>query len=285
MKKLNIVTCLGTKDLITFIFRSNIYFNQNINLYIISNNFSIKILKFVSLFIDIKSSNFQFINENKLLNEIGINDFNNYILNVNIDLYQKKNWYKQQILKYAISYVILDNYIIIDSDTFPTNEDVLKSINYNTRFFNKPSVYGHIHMPFEETYNRIFDSHFISTYDYVCEVFPVKIEDLHDMLEQMEKRFNARWYFVILSCTKNLIGFSEYQTLSKFQIENNKPLNYNEYRTDRHFGIKQLSIFTPKNTKTDFISYESYDYPKNFSLVIYYIIYKPFYTIIKLFNL
>lgn len=278
----NIVSCISAKDLITYLFQSRIYCNTDLKIYIISKKFTKIVLQIILLFRRNKC-NFIFVDEEKLLKFIGIENFNNLIVNLNIDLLSKKNWYKQQILKYAIGLRISENYVIIDADTFPTMIDNILNLNFDLRFYNHLS--DKIYLPYEKTYNTIFQKSTISNYDFVCEVFPIDINILNKMLSDIESLHNDVWYNVIIKSTTDLVGFSEYQTYGRFHFENYINARLEKFPSNRHFGKKQLSIYKTVNLENSFVSYESYDYPDNYQKILYFIIYKPYFIIVKFFNL
>lgn len=275
----NIVTCLGSKDLITYIFQSKIFKKSNYNIYIIAKPFSIYILKIANYFLKI---NFKYINENELLDSIGISNFKIFILKYNPVLLKKTGWYKQQILKYAIHLIVKDDYIIIDADTFPTNIKFLTNLDQNTRFY---STYQVLHIPYEETFNKIFLLNVPkSNYNFVAEVFPVKIEVLTEMLTYIERKHKKNWYQAIIENVTTLYGFSEYQTYGKYQSYINYSMKITEFNTNRHFGKNQLSIFPIRNPQTEYVSFETYDYPEGIQKLYFFILYKPFFLFVKLFN-
>lgn len=278
----NIVSCISSKDLITYLFQSNIYYDTEINIYIISKKFTKIILRIV-LFFKKHNCNFIFVDENNLLNYIGIKNFDDLIIEINPDLFIKKNWYKQQILKYAIGLYINSDYIIIDADTFPTNINNLINLSSQIRFFNSET--SKIYMPYEETFNTIFKTSGSSKYDFVCEVFSVEIIALQKMILHIENLNNDLWYKVILKSPKHIIGFSEYQTYGRFCTEFGLYNLLSPFPSERHFGKLQLSIFKPKENIYEFVSFESYDIPDNFTKILYYVIYKPYFFLTKLFNL
>ncbi len=279
---MNLVTCVSSKDLITYINQSKIFYNSEINIYIISKPFVRLVMKFSLLFKKTKC-NFIFINEKKLLKSIGIIDFYKIVQILNYSLIPKVNWYKQQILKYAIGLRISENYIIIDADTFPTIVDNILNLDFDLRFYNHLS--NKIYTPYELTYNRIFQKSTISNYDFVCEVFPIDINVLNKMISDIESLHNDVWYNVIIKSTSDLIGFSEYQTYGRFHIENYLNARLVKFPSNRHFGKKQLSIYKTVNLENSFVSYESYDYPDNYQKILYFIFYKPYFLIVKFFNL
>ena len=84
----NIVSCISAKDLITYLFQSRIYCNTDLKIYIISKKFTKIVLQIILLFRRNKC-NFIFVDEEKLLKFIGIENFNNLIVNLNIDLLSK----------------------------------------------------------------------------------------------------------------------------------------------------------------------------------------------------
>jgi len=276
----NIATCLGAKDLITYIFQSKVYINSDFKIYIITKSFSILILKFINIFYKI---NFIFINEKDLLKKIGINNFIFFLSEHNKLLIRKSGWYKQQILKYAIHTIICDDYLIIDSDTFPKDLNCLYKINTDTRFYN---TYASLHMPYEEMFNRLFKVNIEpSKYNYVTEVYPIKFIILKDLLDKIEAINKDKWYIAILKNVETLYGFSEYQTFGKFQFLHNYTMVNTIYDTDRHYGKKQLSFQKVEYCLSDFFSFETYDYPKGLYYIFYLIIYKPYFLLVKLFNL
>ena len=276
----NIATCLGAKDLITYIFQSKIFINSDFKIYLIAKSFSIVILKFINIFYKI---NFIFINENDLLKKIDIIDFNITLNLYNKILLKKSGWYKQQILKYAIHSIINDNYLIIDSDTFTRDLDCLTNINSDFRYYN---TYASLHTPYEETFNKLLNVDIEpSIYNYVTEVFPMNYIILKEMLSKIEVIHKDKWHIAILKNIDTLYGFSEYQTFGKYQFLYNYPVVNMHYITDRHFGKKQLSIRKVENCSTDFISFETYDYPNGVYYIIYFLIYKPYFLFVKLFNL
>ncbi len=278
----NLVTCISAKDVITYLFQSYIYYDSDIKIYIISKKFTKNVLK-LFLFFRKHKCKFIFIDEHKLLKNIGIENFNELLLDLNKNLISKKNWYKQQILKYAIGLRISENYIIIDADTFPTIVDNILNLDFDLRFYNHLS--NKIYTPYELTYNRIFQKSTISNYDFVCEVFPIDINVLNKMISDIESLHNDVWYNVIIKSTSDLIGFSEYQTYGRFHIENYLNARLVKFPSNRHFGKKQLSIYKTVNLENSFVSYESYDYPDNYQKILYFIFYKPYFLIVKFFNL
>lgn len=278
----NIVSCISAKDLLTYAFQSSVYYNSETNIYIISKKFTKLILTLI-LFFRKHNCNFIFVDEHNLLNYIGINNFNHLITDLNKDLSPKKNWYKQQILKYAIGLYINCDYIIIDADTFPTQINNLVNLSFKTRFFNAET--SGIYMPYEETFNTIFKTSGSSKYDFVCEVFPIEIKALKNMISQIELVNNDLWYNVIIKSSRHLIGFSEYQTYGRFCYENHVYNSLTIFPSNRHFGKSQLSIFKTLEKKYNFISFESYDMPDNLTRILYYLLYKPYFFLTKLFKL
>lgn len=279
---LNIATCVSAKDLITYLFQSRIYYKSNIQIYIISKPF-VRIVMKLHLFFFRYKCNFIFINETNLLDNLGIDNFSNLILKLNKCLLPKANWYKQQILKYAIGLYINCDYIIIDADTFPTEINNVINLSFKTRFFNVET--SDIYIPYEETFNSIFKTSGASKHDFVCEVFPIEIVVLKNMISQIELVNNDLWYNVIIKSSIHLIGFSEYQTYGRFCHENHVYNSLTIFPSNRHFGKSQLSIFKTLEKKYNFISFESYDMPDNLTRILYYLLYKPYFFLTKLFKL
>jgi hypothetical protein len=277
----NIVTCLSAKDLITYSIQSKVYRNEGIKIFLIGSSFTLKIIKIVNI-IQKKQLNIEYINEKLLLKESGINDIKKLIILYNPKLLKKANWYKQQFLKFEARRIIKDDYIIIDGDTFPTKVETILNFAGNIRFVN---TYTPIHYPYESLYNYLFDKEGISNLNYVCEVFQINFNLLNNLVFDIENKHNNFWCIVVLQNANHLIGFSEYQTYARYELDSSIIKDYIIFNTDRNFGKKQLPFIDAKNCDTDFFSFETYDYPSGFNKIIFYVLIKPYVKISQLLKL
>lgn len=269
--KLNIVSCISAKDLITFYFQSTVYNELNCNYYIISSNFTRKILKALFFLRFKNQAKYIFVDEKTLLSESGINDFDSLVIKSNNNLFNKRNWYKQQFLKYEIRKLIKSDYLIIDGDTFPTNIDYILNINEKSRYINS---YSEVHYPYEQLYNKLLHKSGQSEYNFVCEVFYINYNRLNELIVKIEE--NHSFYIeAVLKNSTHECGFSEYQTYGRYEYENQSGINYEVFDTIRHYGKQKLpwQKISEKNVK--FVSFETCDYPNDFRKFIFYLFYKP----------
>jgi hypothetical protein len=279
--KLNIVSCISSKDLITFYFQSNVYNDLYCNYYIISSNFTRRVLKTLFFFRFKNHPKYIFIDEASILRDSGINDFDSLVLKCNVKLYKKRNWYKQQFLKYEIRKLIQSDYLIIDGDTFPTNIDNILKIGQFTRYINS---YCEVHYPYEQLYNKLLQKSGQCEYNFVCEVFYINYDRLNELIEKIE--INSISYIeAILKNSLHECGFSEYQTYGRYEYENTSEMNYEIFNTIRHYGKQKLpwQKISEKNVK--FVSFETSDCPNGIRKLLFYLFYKPIILIFRILKL
>jgi hypothetical protein len=278
---INIVTCLSAKDLITYSVQSKVFKCKEIKVFLIGSNFTLKIVKILNYFSE-KKLNIEYINENIFLKQCGIFDIKKLVNLYNPKLKKKANWYKQQFLKYEARRIIKDDYVVIDGDTFPTKVETILNLDKATRFVN---TYTPIHYPYETLYNYLFGRVGISEFNYVCEVFQINIGLLNNLILDIENKHNEKWFIVVLQNANHLIGFSEYQTYARYEIDCSIIKIYKKFNTDRNFGKKQLPFIAVKNCETDFFSFETYDSPSGIKKIFFYILIKTYVKISQILKL
>jgi hypothetical protein len=199
----------------------------------------------------------------------------------NNNLFNKRNWYKQQFLKYEIRKLIKSDYLIIDGDTFPTNIENILNIGKSTRYINK---YCEVHYPYEHLYNKLLKKTGQSEYNYVCEVFYINYNRLNELIEIIEK--NSSFYIeAVLKNSIHECGFSEYQTFGRFEYENTSAINYEVFNTIRHYGKQKLPWQRISEKETKFVSFETCDFPDDCRKFIFFIFYKPIIFIFRILRL
>jgi hypothetical protein len=239
----DIVIPLGPND-INFINKSLEYNKKNIinyrNIYIITNT---KLVKDKSIFdgcIIIDENDFPF-NLNIIKKYLGDND--------------RCGWYLQQLLKLYAGFVIptiLDNYLVIDSDTIflkPTSffENDIPLYNFGTEYHLPYFIHMiNLHPSFSKVNNMSGICHHSMFQKYI-------LKELFDTIEKFHK--NKKFYEIFLdSIEKKEIlgsGASEYEIYFNFLLKNFP----NKYKI-RELSWQNVSNinFNLNNTNLDYIS-------------------------------
>jgi hypothetical protein len=260
---ITILTPLSIKDVFTYGFRSRIYHNNLVSVHLITGSLTRWILRFI-FSIDWVI----YHDENIILDRLGGRKMiEEYVISNNPIIQKKLNWYIQQILKYSVVLKLKKNCIIIDGDTFPV--DIIELLGLtNVRFLNK---YVEMHLPYEKTISNLFGENLTSNnHNYVCEVFPINYERLLNLLSSIEANTQLSWSFSILSCSSELIGFSEYQTYGRFE-EQYKGVIYKDFPTLRTYGMIRTPIQSIEvSDSVKFVTFESYHTGKGFYKILYF---------------
>lgn len=163
-----------------------------------------------------------FIDEDKLFCD-GLNK--SYIEDkwreMGVDNLKISGWLFQQFIKLGASYAIenlSDNYVVVDADV----------IFLRPREFFRDSItllsYGKER--FEPDYlccEELLGQKVFRDYSFITHHIPMNKQLVTEMLEEIEKRFNKKWYDAIIECfaDKNL-RFSEYQLYGQFLFGRHK---------------------------------------------------------------
>ena len=277
-KKFTILTCLASKDLLTYTFRCSVYNSKDLIIYLIASRFTIFLLKTYFLFRPL-TCEFVFIEEKSFEREMISFNVADFIRDYNPLLLRKSNWYRQQFFKFEARKIIQDNYVIIDGDTFPVHLNRLDNLKENKiRYTNS---YAPIHEPYEVMINFLFQTSKINRTNYISEVFPVNFSVLNAMILDIEVRHSLDWIKVVLLNSTHLLGFSEYQTYATYEKYTQNDISYTDFKTIRNFGEFQLPFQSIKSNDADFVTFESYNYPKDKRRFIYYYFLKPYYFLCR----
>jgi hypothetical protein len=165
----------------------------------------------------------------------------------------RQNWYLQQLLKlYAIFVIpdILDNVLIIDSDTF-----FLKP----TQFFNNDiGLYFYMnehHKPYFAHMNRLHPNltRVLENKSGICHHMILQKPYLVELFELVKQRHNMDFWKAFLNCVVeyNTSGASEYEIYFNFMLKHHS--DKIQLRELRHKDIQRLSAI--HDDGYDYMSY------------------------------
>lgn len=253
-QRINIVTCLSIKDVLTYALECKVFKDDHVNVYLISKPAARLILKYWYRYTWIN-----FVDESFLIKTaMNISSFKSFLREHNQELLAKSGWYKQQLLKYAQIVSLEQDAYIVDGDTFPKSIKVLKEL----QDYRCTISYAPVHEPYEACIKSLLgpsEYHDLSK-NYICEAYFIEYDMLNRMLGRIEKRCGHKWPLAIILNVTSLLGFSEYQTYARFEEEQYKGKKTNkEFNTTRNYGEFALpgtnSII---DAESDFVSFESY---------------------------
>jgi hypothetical protein len=201
-----------------------------------------------------------FVEEDKLFSgRLNKNYIEDRWQKIGVENLRISGWLLQQFIKIGASYAITNlsnNYVVIDADVV-----FLRPVEF---FRDDRSLMCYGKGGFEPDYlccEKLLGQKVCRDYSFVTHHMPINKQLIIELLEDIEKRFEKRWYDAAIDCfaDKNL-RFSEYQLYGQFLFDKHKDkfrlrkLNYLEKYKLKYYPLMLLGI-------VDYIVFHSHRKP------------------------